>query len=73
MTFHDISAPHEWRWHPRSVAQFTSTWLFDIPARYGAYYLVARNFSGLSETGTAFSRWLLGQFAIDTEAVFRAR
>jgi hypothetical protein len=42
-------------------------------ARYGAYYLVARNFSGLSETGTAFSRWLLGQFAIDTEAVFRAR
>jgi len=47
--------------------------LFDIHAHYGAYYLVARSFSGLTEAGTAFSRWLLGQFAINAEAVFQAR
>lgn len=47
--------------------------LFDIPARYGGYFLVARRFSSLSEAGEAFSRWLLNQFAIDAASIFRAR
>jgi len=44
--------------------------LFDTPARYGAYFLVARSFSGLSEAGASFARWLLRQFEIDPESYF---
>jgi len=44
--------------------------LFDCPASYGAYFLVARSFPGLSDAAASFARWLLGQFAIDPTPYF---
>lgn len=46
------------------IAEGRLVQLFDISIRYGAYWLVARDFKRLSPEARAFRQWLLQRFAV---------